>query len=246
MLCSYGCGKESTKIFKNGKLCCSERSDQCNAVIAKRIATRKAKGPWHSEQAKENIGNSSRGRILTEDWKKKIGSSLVGRVVGDDTREKLREGKLADKNPMFGEKPWNAGLTADTDNRVSDYSLKQKDIPCPARSHPNKNKGIRKQESLEIISRNDPVYSNFRKYRNRVAVRTRKTYEQFKEEINPSNFTLGKCGIDGAYQIDHITTVRIGFEQGIAVEEISSKENLQIIPWLDNIKKYDGKGNRKC
>jgi hypothetical protein len=219
-----------------------------NYVVRKEVISAMPLLPKESQPEKQRdrgILNRQK-KIFTEDWKKKIGSSLVGRVVGDDTREKLREGKLADKNPMFGEKPWNAGLTADTDNRVSDYSLKQKDIPCPARSHPNKNKGIRKQESLEIISRNDPVYSNFRKYRNRVAVRTRKTYEQFKEEINPSNFTLGKCGIDGAYQIDHITTVRIGFEQGIAVEEISSKENLQIIPWLDNIKKYDGKGNRKC
>jgi hypothetical protein len=107
------------------------------------------------------------------------------------------------------------------------------------------NKGLRKQESLEIISRDDPVYSNFKKYRNRVAVRTKKTYMLFKEEINPQNLPLGKCGVDSAHQIDHIITVRQGFEQNISIEEISAKENLQIIPWLDNVKKYDGKGLRK-
>jgi len=146
---------------------------------------------------------------------------------------------------MFGQTSWNSGLTAETDNRILDYSLKQKNIPCPARSHPNKNKGKKKQESLEIISRDDPVYSNFRKYRNRVAVRTRKTYELFKNEINPNNHPLGKCGIDGAYQLDHIITVRLGFEQGLLIEDISAKDNLQVIPWLENVKKYDGKGLRK-
>lgn len=107
------------------------------------------------------------------------------------------------------------------------------------------NKGMKKLESMEIISRDDPVYANFRKYRNRIAVRTKKTYEQFKEEINPLNLPLGKCGIDGAHQIDHKISVRLGFEQGMLIEEISAKENLQILPWLENIQKYDGKGLRK-
>jgi len=241
MLCSYGCGKESIKTFQNGKLCCSERSDQCSAIIARRIESRKANGPWHSEETKENIGNSSRGRILNEDWRRKIGESLTGRIVDDSTRKKLSDSKIGDKNPMFGETSWNSGLTAETDDRILSYSLKQKDISCPARSHPNKNKGKKKQESLEIISRDDPVYSNFRKYRNRVSVRTKKIYEQFKGEINPNNFPLGKCGTDNAYQIDHILSVRQGFEQGISIEDISAKENLQMLPWLDNVKKYDGK-----
>ena len=107
------------------------------------------------------------------------------------------------------------------------------------------NKGLKKQESLEILSRDDEAYSNFQKYRNRIAVRTKKTYMEFKEDINPENLMLGKCGIPGAYQIDHIISVRVGFEQNISIEYMSSRENLQILPWLENIKKYDGKRLRK-
>lgn len=107
------------------------------------------------------------------------------------------------------------------------------------------NKGLRKQEPMDILAREDPIYSNFKKYRNRVSTRTKKTYLQNKDLLNPLNLVLGKCGVDGAHQIDHIISVRVGFEQGITVELISAKENLQVIPWLENIQKYDGKGLRK-
>jgi hypothetical protein len=141
------------------------------------------------------------------------------RVVTDKTIENAK--RLALLRPAV---PWNKGL-------------KGSQVPW--------NKGLKKQESPDILAREDPAYSNFKKYRNRVAVRTRKTYEQYKSEINPNSLPIGKCGIEGAHQVDHIVTVREGFERGIAIEEISAKENLQVIPWLENIQKYDGKGLRK-
>jgi len=66
----------------------------------------------------------------------------------------------------------------------------------------------------------------------------------YKEQINPNNLQLGKAGIDGAHQIDHIVSVREGFEKGKSVEDIADPTNLQILPWLDNIRKYDGKNKR--
>jgi len=43
-------------------------------------------------------------------------------------------------------------------------------------------------------------------------------------------FPLGKAGVPGAYQVDHIVSDRRGFDQCIAIEEIASKSNLQVIP----------------
>jgi hypothetical protein len=56
---------------------------------------------------------------------------------------------------------------------------------------------------------------------------------------------ISKAGIDGAHHIDHIVSVREGFEKSIPVEDIADPTNLQVITWLDNIRKYDGKGKRK-
>ena len=99
------------------------------------------------------------------------------------------------------------------------------------------NKGMIKIEPPDIISRSDLAYTNYKTYRNRVTARTAYTYKIFKEEINPLNLPRGTSGTDGAYQLDHIISVRTGFEQNISIEEMSARENLQMLAWLDNIKK---------
>jgi len=240
MLCHYNCGKEGVFQFKNGCWCCSPRFDQCSEVIRRRVETRKAKGPWHSDQVKQRIGDSTRGRVLSDEWKQKISIAGKGRKLGPQSDDHKQKNSAA----HLGKTPWNKGLTAETDERVAKYVTSQTGKPKNVGQIPW-NKGLKKQESLEIISREDIAYADFKKYRNRVAVRTRKTYKQFKSIINPNDLPIGKCGVDGAHQVDHIITVREGFERGISIEDISAKENLQVIPWLDNNQKYDGKGLRK-
>jgi len=45
----------------------------------------------------------------------------------------------------------------------------------------------------------------------------------------------GLCGVEGAYQLDHIISVSVGYEQSISPEILGSISNLQIIPWKDNL-----------
>ncbi len=47
----------------------------------------------------------------------------------------------------------------------------------------------------------------------------------------------GLCGVDGAYQLDHIIPVSVGYERGLSAEKIGHISNLQIIPWKDNLLK---------
>ena len=47
----------------------------------------------------------------------------------------------------------------------------------------------------------------------------------------------GVNGEEGAYTLDHIVSVKKGFIEGISPEEIGSIENLQMIPWEENITK---------
>lgn len=48
------------------------------------------------------------------------------------------------------------------------------------------------------------------------------------------NEKRGLCGINGAYQLDHIISINDGWEQKIDEEEISKFENLRCIPWKQN------------
>lgn len=215
MLCHRGCGLLSAYTNYKGLPCCAKSASKCPDV-------------------KRKIGEKNSvvltGKKLTEEHKSKISRGLEERFVDEKTRKQISESvkKYWINRPRV---PWNKGLTKD-DPRVAAYANKQKGTK-------------RKTESEEIMSRDSIVYSNFKKYRNRISVRTRKTYKEFKKEINPNNLPIGKCGVIGAYQIDHIISVRLGFEQGLSIEKMSSKENLQLISWEENIKKYDGKGKRK-
>jgi hypothetical protein len=140
---------------------------------------------------------------------------LIGHTVSEETRKKISEKGKAywSENSRTA---WNKGL-------------KGAQVPW--------NKGHRKREP--VAAPKDDVFASLQRYRNRVAVRTERTYNLFKEEINPQNLPRGKCGVPGAWQLDHITSVREGFEKRIPVEVISAKGNLQMLPWLENVRKYD-------
>lgn len=47
----------------------------------------------------------------------------------------------------------------------------------------------------------------------------------------------GRCGVDGAYQLDHIKSIDWGWKNGIPPEEIAKWENLRMIPWKTNLLK---------
>jgi hypothetical protein len=215
MLCHRGCGLPV--VYTNYKRlgCCSNITQHCPIV-------------------KEKIGAKTsaalKGRPATDAQLNGLAKGRNGRKLSAETIEKIRQGNLQTKSKQQIS-PWNKGLTKE-DPRVEKYAAKQRGTR-------------RKIESAEILSRNDPAYSDFRKYRNRVSVRTKETYKLHKNIINPNNLMLGKCGIEGAHQIDHIITVREGFEKGLPIELISAKENLQILSWLENVQKYDGKEIRK-
>ncbi len=80
----------------------------------------------------------------------------------------------------------------------------------------------------------------FKRYSGKVHRLTRKTYEKFKDEINPMNHPRGTCGVDGAYQLDHKISIRTGFDNGLAPEILAEKDNLQMLPWHVNLKKSKG------
>mgnify|MGYP003489484051 FL=1 len=62
---------------------------------------------------------------------------------------------------------------------------------------------------------------------------TERTYKAHKHEINPLNLKRGYR----TYHLDHRIPLIEGFLQGIPVEVIAAKENLQILPAFTNMSK---------
>lgn len=79
------------------------------------------------------------------------------------------------------------------------------------------------------------LIDKFHKYRNRVHHLTRMTFNRYFDEDVRSK--IGKCGIEGALQIDHKFSIREGFKNNIPPEIISSIVNLDLISWQENINK---------
>jgi hypothetical protein len=47
----------------------------------------------------------------------------------------------------------------------------------------------------------------------------------------------GRCGVKGAYQLDHIYPISKGYENKIPPEELARMDNLRMIPWKENLLK---------
>lgn len=48
----------------------------------------------------------------------------------------------------------------------------------------------------------------------------------------------GRCGVEGAYQLDHIQSINWGWENHIPAEVIAHWDNLRMIPWKENREKW--------
>jgi len=81
----------------------------------------------------------------------------------------------------------------------------------------------------------NPNKSEFLKYRSEVYKITRKQDLFLLENYDKPR---GMCGVDGAYQLDHITSIKRGFEESISASIIGHISNLQFIPWKANRDKW--------
>jgi len=98
----------------------------------------------------------------------------------------------------------------------------------------HRRKKRRPHEKPRLRKATTPAY---RSYANKVHRLTRTIYEEKKHIINPNNHPRTLCGVDGGYQLDHITTIRYGFENNISAEEIARVENLRMLSWKENLKR---------
>lgn len=83
----------------------------------------------------------------------------------------------------------------------------------------------------------NPNKTEYAKYRSSVYRETRKHKSVYSKWDNFDE--IGRCGVDGAYQMDHIIPIKHGFVNNISPSIIGNIENLQIIPWEENRLKSD-------
>ncbi len=117
-------------------------------------------------------------------------------------------------------------------------NLLHRDVQCPicainTRAELNKERNLLKREKwLESAT-------EWEMYDSKCRILTRQTYNTHKDVINPRNLPTGTAGTKGAYHLDHIVSVRHGFDNKIPCELIADKQNLQMVPWKSNLSNKD-------
>lgn len=207
LLCHRGCGLEATYTNYLGEPCCSPRAPSC-PIIKKKIG--------------EKSGTSRKGKSYedlygknAENVRKLRSVKATGRVMTEQSRKKssLSNKKNRELNPRD---PWNKGKTG---------------VQVPW----NKGKTGYSMPPRRKVSEQD--YKDYQKYKRAIYTASRKTYNQNIHSLNPNNLCLGRCGVKGAYQIDHKVPISLGYKLNIPVAIMSLVENLQLMSWKDNLTK---------
>ena len=83
----------------------------------------------------------------------------------------------------------------------------------------------------------DPDRPKYKQYQREVVRLTERTYVDHIDTINPDRHPRTLAGVEGGYQLDHKISIRFGFDNNIDPARIASLQNLQMLPWKENIKK---------
>lgn len=90
-----------------------------------------------------------------------------------------------------------------------------------------------------MLGTNHPRYNpnkrQFDMYKREVYQETKKHDLSVLENFDKPR---GLCGVPGAYQLDHIISMKYGFENSIPASVIGHVSNLQFIPWEENRQKW--------
>jgi hypothetical protein len=94
-------------------------------------------------------------------------------------------------------------------------------------------RGIAKRNGYQSYEEYQATLTDWEKYKNEVWRLTNAQPLHLLENFE----RRGPSGQEGAYQIDHIYSILKGFKNAVPPSLIADIKNLEMIPWLDNVKK---------
>lgn len=185
----------------------------------------------------------------TEETKKKQSSSMKGKYLGrkldenwkNNLGESISKSKRIDpvlKVCPFCKEEWTASLYKERKSKYCSkecYFSSKKGVPLPVDPSKIDKSYMQTEEYRKTLMKDETP--EYKRYRNRVSKLTELTYCENYHIINRNNYPRTLCGIDGGYQLDHIKSVKECFLSGISPEECAKIENLQMLPWKENLLK---------
>lgn len=173
----------------------------------------------YSNKWKGKLNPSKKDSVKIKKKQPIINDEFIGKICGERNFQLIKIIKLDGKKSQFNVKCSNGHISGKT---YSSFTRNEKKWIC-SRCYYN---------SLGINMSEDDIL-RFDNYTKQVRILTAKTYRLYKTIINPNNLINSKSD----YHIDHKYTIYDGFINKIDVKVISSKENLQMLFYTDNLSK---------
>ena len=223
MICSYGCGKEATHQFKNGKWCCSFTYVKCPEIIKKNSKSNIGQKRVFKKREKCSISVESHklcdyGCNNLAKYKFKTGKLCCSKF-----HQSCPSNKIKLKDYSFKRKPWSIDIR----NQQSLYMLNGGSLKAHIKRH-GKITDEKDLSFLEIYRKRVLHFTNISAKEKFSSIELKQIGQ--KKEKNHKN-------------IDHIFSIIEGFRLGILPQIISCKSNIRLIPCEQN---YSKNGKSDC
>jgi hypothetical protein len=79
------------------------------------------------------------------------------------------------------------------------------------------------------------LYRQELRYSATVRRMSRANLQRYADILNPKGHKLGRSGVPGAYQLDHIVPISLCWDYRVPEDRASAVRNLQVVPWFVNL-----------
>lgn len=235
-LCYHGCGQPATHTTKTSRATkgpinqCAPSANACPAVKARKkdkVATHTDEQRAAAQKQREATNLAKYGTtvsIMNPNIQEKRRTTLLERygVEQPTLNPKIKAKAAAGIKQAYENDPTYA--TRIIESRKEKHGEQYTDI-------------VNKTRDTQIANGRwvDPASrTEWAQYKFRVKYLTSKNYKKHKDLINPNDLPIGLCH----YQVDHIYSIRHGFENNVAPEIIANVANLRMMWHTDNKSKH--------
>lgn len=244
LLCQHGCGQPATHTtksslgtgpFKGAPVHqCAKSPNSCPAVKARKVANSikkyGTKYPWQTKEILEKRNQTNLEKyghissIMNPEIQAKRKATMVKRYgVEQPTLNRGIRDKAA------------AGIKQ---AYINNPDLSQKQTQAKREKYGEELIGIVQKSRITQVANGrwvDPVLrSEWAQYKFKVKYLTAKAYKKYKHIINPNDLKIGRCD----YQVDHIYSIRHGFENNVPPEVVAHIGNLRLMWHTENKSKH--------
>jgi len=244
ILCQHGCGKPAIHItkgslgtgpFKGAPVHqCAKSHNACSSIKQKKMETSiKNYGTAYPQQNKDHMA-----KIMATNIEKYGHACSLKNPKQQAKRKATMIERYGVEEPTQNKELRAKAAEAVKQSYVNDPTLSKRQIQTRREKYGEDYKEIvNKTRNTQIANGRwvDPaVRTEWAQYKFRVKYLTAKAYKKHKDIINPNNLKIGLCD----YQIDHIYSIRHGFENKVAPEVIANIHNLRLLWHTENKSKH--------